>query len=404
MNIRNLLFGQLIIFVGLLTVVLWATLTLASSDGGDALYINIAGRQRMLSQKAAKEAIAYARAPSPAARERLQSTVQLFAQSHRALRFGGDVQAGINGSTAATVVAAKDSKLIELLDQVDADWKAMNVGIEQLFEEATKRSSAVTLIRQKSQKVLENMDQAVRYFVNEAKPDPTAINIAGRQRMLSQRAALQAFIYDVAPTDAAYDALQSTVSLFTTSHKALRRGGRTALQLDGSQSIRLGGTRTPRLTDKLDEVQDLWRAELEGIRALSPKNSSFRAALQIINDTNPRVLLNMDQAVSRAQVVSEGRLTQLKNIQIGALVFGLVAALLGGLLALNVSRSIERLRGAADEISRGQVEKPVPAMGIGEVRALSQSFERMRFSLRATMDILDRADRGTSSEDSVSIL
>ncbi|MEO1228547.1 MAG: hypothetical protein AAFZ18_06560, partial [Myxococcota bacterium] len=51
MSIRVLLIGQVTLFVLLLAVVLGATLALARADGGDALYVNLAGRQRMLSQK-----------------------------------------------------------------------------------------------------------------------------------------------------------------------------------------------------------------------------------------------------------------------------------------------------------------------------------------------------------------
>ena len=108
----------------------------------------------------------------------------------------------------------------------------------------------------------------------------------------------------------------------------------------------------------------------------------------------------MDDAVLQSQIASERKLEQLKTLQIGALSFGLLAAILGGILVLNISRSIERLRGIAEEISRGSVDKPVPPTGIGEVRALSESFERMRFSLNATMGILERSDEryGTDTE------
>ena len=245
MSIRNLLLGQILAFVALLTVVLWATLTLARSDGGDALYINIAGRQRMLSQKAAKEAIRFAQAPTRANRELLEGTVQLFAQSHRALRYGGIAQAGLNGTAVASVQAPADAKLIELLDEVDSNWKAMNIGIEQLLEEAEKRAEAIAVIRERAPQVLDNMDQAVRYFAIEANADPIAVNVAGRQRMLSQRAALQAFLFDADPSTTAQEALQSTIDLFSTSHKALRRGGRIATRLRRHTAGAAGGDSSP---------------------------------------------------------------------------------------------------------------------------------------------------------------
>lgn len=385
MSLRTLLFAQIFAFVGLLGIVLWATLQLASSDGGDALYINVAGRQRMLSQRATKEALEYAQSPSRAQRERLEATVHLFAQSHRALRLGGDAQAGLQEGMKVSLRGAADAKLVGLLDAVDAEWKVVVGSIDTLLETSPRRATAVARLAEKAPQVLTNMDQAVRYFTTVEKPNYAAIDVAGRQRMLSQRAALQALGYDARPSSQSLAALQATVALFSRSHVALRDGGRVPTRLDGTGVTRLPVNRDERIRAKLDEVEDFWVAEREAIEVLAEDPNQHREALQALRVANPAVLATMNDAVFRAQEVAEENLRQLETVQLVALGLGLGAALLGGLLAFNISSTLNRLRGMADEISRGRVGEPVPPIGIGEVRALSQSFERMRFSLNATM-------------------
>ena len=392
MNVRSLLIAQIVVFVALLGVVLWATLSLAASDGGDALYVNIAGRQRMLSQKAAKESLLFARSPSQSNRERLESTVQLFNTSHRALRLGGATPLGLSGGSQVVLTGASDDELTRLLNTVDGHWKAMSSGISGLLAAAPRRGQAFAGLIDKNGKLLENMDAAVRYLAAEPTPAPVMINIAGRQRMLSQRTALQALLIDAHPTDEGRAALAASIKLFEVSQQGLRSGGRVGVQLDGSRPVRLPGTKVPRIVDKLDEVTDLWKAQLASITAIAIEDDQYRGALAQIEAASPQVLGTMNEAVLRAQVVSEDKLRTLKNIQIATLIFGLIVALAGAFIALNIGNSLDRLRKVADNISRGKVDEVVEPMGIGEVRALSQSFERMRFSLNATMEILDRDD------------
>ena len=399
MNIRTLLIAQIFVFVALLGVVLWATLSLANADGGDALYVNIAGRQRMLSQKAAKEALLFARTPTRENRERLEATVQLFKTSHRALRLGGETPLSLAGGNPVAIRGASDPRLIQLLDQVEKNWKTMATGIDELFVAASGRSEALSTLLEQNSKLLINMDAAVRYISAEPAVTPVTVDIAGRQRMLGQRTALQALLVDAHPTEDGRKELQANVDLFEASHKSLRLGGRVASRLDGSRPVRLKASTTVRINDKLDEVEDIWQAQRSAIDILVPEDDRYQRALSAVESTSPQVLTIMNDAVLRSQQVAEENLRLLRNVQVGALIFGLLVAVGGAFIALNIGSSLDRLRRVAEDISKGKVHEAVEPMGIGEVRALSQSFERMRFSLNATMDILERSD----SEESIGV-
>ena len=389
MNIRMLLIGEIVAFVVLLGLGLWATLSLSQGGGSDALYVNIAGRQRMLSQRAAKEALLFAAAPTPEHRADLEETAQLFTTSLRALRIGGATPLGLDGGAQVELRGASDDELATLLGQVDAQWRTMSSSIDGLLEAAKARDVAMKTLLEKNPRLLENMDAAVRYLAAESTPSASMVNIAGRQRMLSQRTALQALLVDVRPTENLRADLEQSIRLFEKSHQSLRSGGPAPSRLDGSRPIRLPGTKVSRITAKLDEVEDDWRAQAGALQTIALDDTAYRAAVAGIKDANPKVLTTMNDAVLRAQVVADNKLQFLQNVQIVALALGMIVAVLGAFLAVSIGRSLDRLRRVADDISRGQVDQRLEPVGIGEVRALSQSFERMRYSLNATMDILD---------------
>ncbi|MEL7369601.1 MAG: type IV pili methyl-accepting chemotaxis transducer N-terminal domain-containing protein [Myxococcota bacterium] len=390
MSIRNILAAEIVVFVALLSVVLGATIALAGGDNSDALYVNIAGRQRMLSQRAAKEALLYSQRPTSDNRAQLETTLQLFNTSHRALRLGGQTPANLDGTNPVWVTGASDDALINLLNEVDKNWKQMSTSIDNLFATATKRNDALVVLKEKNPALLRSMDTAVRYLAAEPNSSATVINIAGRQRMLSQRTAMLALLSDSEPSEANRTALSQSIALFERSHKGLRAGGKTGLRLDGSRPVQLTGTKSGRAGDKLDEVEDIWRTQREALDVLAGNISEHQDVLSTIISTNPKVLSVMNAAVARSQAVAEEKLALLQSLQLGALIVGLIVALLGGVLAVNIGSSLKNLKGQADRISQGEVEQPVQPVGIGEVRALSQSFERMRFSLSATMEILEK--------------
>ncbi len=390
MSIRKLLIAESIVFLLLLVVTLVATLGLVGSGGGDALYINVAGRQRMLSQKTSKEALEYARESTPERREQLEKTIQLFSVSHRALRTGGQTPLSLDGGNPAQVTGASDAKLIALLDEVDAGWRKMSGAAQSLIKTASARREAIETIKKKNTQVLENMDIAVRYYAAERDVSSRVVNIAGRQRMLSQRTALQALLYDAEPAKSNLSALTQSIDIFTRSHRALLAGGDAPLKLSGGRTVRLPANSTARIVDKMGEVNDLWGAQTRAINVLTQQDSGFHQALKTITDMSPTVLKKMNAAVFRSQKVAEAKLETLQQLQIAAVVVGIILALLSIVLAVSIGQALVRLRESADKISTGQVAEELEPMGIGELKELSQSFERMRFSLQATMEMLDK--------------
>lgn len=162
MGIRSLdkqyLFSYALIF-------LFALVTAGSlfvSLGSDASNINVAGRQRMLSQRVAKEALLAAERAR--AQESVQQTIELFERSHRAL---------MEGNREMGVTAVTDPEIREQLEKVWGLWTDYKGVIQQFLDQPTEDLTAA--IERQSPSVLREMHQAVNMM-------SAAANAAVRQQ------------------------------------------------------------------------------------------------------------------------------------------------------------------------------------------------------------------------------
>jgi methyl-accepting chemotaxis protein len=94
-------------------------------------------------------------------------------------------------------------------------------------------------------------------------------------------------------------------------------------------------------------------------------------------------------SLERVQAELQAILASTRNLMLAA---SAVAALLGLLLAVTITRSITgplaNLVQVSDKISTGELETPVPVAAKDEIGELAESMERMRISLKAVIERL----------------
>ncbi|MBP0048366.1 type IV pili methyl-accepting chemotaxis transducer N-terminal domain-containing protein [Marinobacterium sp. AK62] len=146
------MFSYILIFV--LTALIGVSIWMAGSD--DATTINVAGKQRMLSQKLAKETLLLEQGIVGADVPR--ATIQGFEKAHQAL---------LNGSQPMGVVAAKDSAIRAQLNKVGNLWSAYRKTVEQLIERDATEADLARL-QQQSLSVLTEMNRAVGMMEQKA--------------------------------------------------------------------------------------------------------------------------------------------------------------------------------------------------------------------------------------------
>lgn len=252
--------------------------------------VNIAGRQRMLTQRITKAACLMARDVGfNTSFDQMTQAFDLFLQSDQGLR-NGDSDLGLDAESNDTVISA--------LGAIDSHWAAYKAIIEAGIDNATIANAELDELDSASLRVLKFMNIAV-YKMARAYASETAsvslnlaitVDIAGRQRMLTQKAVKEACLMQAVEDPSEQAArLADTVELFDTSLSALQ---------DGFDDIGVIAPPTPEISRKLREVEELWnpvKSLLE--RAVNGEVLSDRDLSVLARDSEP-LLQRMNEAVA----------------------------------------------------------------------------------------------------------
>lgn len=146
----------------LLLVTVGATFYTARLQEGDAVVINIAGRQRMLSQKAIKETYTISLSESEKAaeyRKKLRKTVDLFEKSIHGLK-DGDIELGLPPTTNPEILAQ--------INKVHDIWAGIHESAEIIItvEDKTDKRylSAIEFLGAKNEDLLHEVDKMVHMY------------------------------------------------------------------------------------------------------------------------------------------------------------------------------------------------------------------------------------------------
>ncbi len=188
------------------------------------------------------------------------------------------------------------------------------------------------------------------YLLDAQETDGAVVNIAGRQRMLSQKMTKEALTLTWLPGDreGALKQLTATMELFDRSAKGL---------LEGDPQLGLPPTTDPAIRQKMLEVQDLWerlRQGLSQLATLDPASPGFRESMDQALKTNLTLLTAMNSAVEMYAAQAGHKVATLKII----LWFGLALASLvftAVWLGFNF-QVVKPVRGMLGALSRGAHE------------------------------------------------
>ncbi len=149
-----------------LTTLILVSISLAVLNGqdNDAIVINMAGRQRMLTQKMTKEALTISKGfELQANRKTLADTHKLFSLTHIGL---------LKGSAEMNLPPTQDPATLAQMRVVDGMWKDFSTSILSLLEmplESPKFEQAMTSIIASNGQLLKEMNKAVGLYETAAK-------------------------------------------------------------------------------------------------------------------------------------------------------------------------------------------------------------------------------------------
>nr|MBC8257545.1 type IV pili methyl-accepting chemotaxis transducer N-terminal domain-containing protein [SAR324 cluster bacterium] len=236
------------------------------------------------------------------------------------------------------------------------------------------------------------------YIIVSQSADAKVIDIAGRQRMLTQKMSKEAFALIFAlKSRSAFEEqrknLLETISLFDTSLKALKDGGVT-LGTDGKE-LNLPESSTE-ANNQFNYLSGLWSTfkdsiNLTALDSIDVSSSDIQIAVSEIEKVNSTLLLQSNKATVMLKEESEKKTSHL----ILVLISSLISTLLLTAVSLRFSdrsiiRPLENLTEGAELIGRGNLEHKVGTDAIDEVGQLSRTFDQMIENLNASRSELQK--------------
>ncbi len=218
------------------------------------------------------------------------------------------------------------------------------------------------------------------YTVSKQEQDGLLINIAGRQRMLTQKMSKEALAISQGFEQSA--SLQSTAELFQTTLQALQ---------NGNPKAGIVPPQTPSIRTQLGKVSALWQDFSKNIAVVireadTPDSEEFRAALAYIMQNNIELLQEMNRAVKMYEQESRAKVAALKRFQIACLFATIVLAVLfGGFLMHRwIIAPLRHLQKATQQVIDGNLQVELNITNADETGVLAKNFNSMVQSLSSS--------------------
>ncbi|MDH5484391.1 MAG: methyl-accepting chemotaxis protein [Gammaproteobacteria bacterium] len=177
--------------------------------------------------------------------------------------------------------------------------------------------------------------------------DASSINVAGRQRMLSQRMAKEAIL--VAQQIENRGVLEKTISLFEQSHHDLLDGNKEK----GIRPINDGPT-----IEQMGVVQGLWTAYRKTITDYVEQPTT--AGLKAIHKQSPVILKEMHKAVGMMAKASNQTMYQLQIVAFSMTAVILFMVFVGHFFGMSVVMDeVKLLRGRLKQVGEGDFSNPI---------------------------------------------
>ncbi|CAM2069867.1 Methyl-accepting chemotaxis protein [Sulfidibacter corallicola] len=248
-------------------------------------------------------------------------------------------------------------------------------------------------------------------ILEHQKNDGLVINVAGRQRMLSQKFTKEVFIELTHPGQFTGEGqprtaqLAVTRTLFERSLEALTKGGATYADLAATKEVTLPATTDDGLLVQLESVRAKWRTMIADSEILIsqareglPLDSALEAELRTVN---LEVLAEMNAIVGGYQSLSEGKVQALKSI----VTYGFIVSLLCAFLAFWICRQrvvkpLARAIDLARAVSAGDLSQQVERFNRDEVGDLCRALNTMCADLSIMLREISRHGKDLSRNSS----
>lgn len=246
-----------------------------------AIKINISGTQRMLVEKIVKESLLVAlNIDAEKNKSLLKSSTERFETILVGLQ---------TDDKELKITETRSEKVLEQLTKVSSLWDEFKSSIEKISNDTTANKNSIESIHQKSQPLLKATDKLVQMYgdycgenLNEL---ATVINLAGRQRMLTQKMTAELLlIANDNDKSANQMQLKKTVQHFDEMLGHL---------VKGNKEQKLPETTHKTMLEQFGKVQAQW----DELKPIIETADTSKEALQKTAEMNLTLLAAMDKTV-----------------------------------------------------------------------------------------------------------
>ncbi|ANQ54629.1 hypothetical protein BG95_04780 [Thermosipho sp. 1063] len=213
-------------------------------------------------------------------------------------------------------------------------------------------------------------------ITNSQKFDSLIVNLAGRQRMLTQKISKESLI--ISHGDMSYkEKLSKTMKLFETTLYALKDGGKTYTDLAMKNPVEIPPAGTNEIKNQLIVVEKLFLPFKNAIQKVINSNGKDKDAIKYIIDNNEKLLSEMNTAVSLFQKFAERKVSWMKQIQIWLTILGFSIVALFIFIYLNtIYKPLKHLLKTLKQLESGEADltKQIPVVTNDELGKIAKSF------------------------------
>ena len=205
---------------------------------------------------------------------------------------------------------------------------------------------------------------ATWWMTGNQKDDGLVINLAGRQRMLSQKMTKEVLLFQMEKDKTGQSNpvlaknVRNTMQVFETTLTALKDSGEAPLSIDlqKAEYRYCPQAKEPAFT-QLGKVSDLWRKFSEHLNSVLNNKNNAADNLKWLVENNVRLLAEMNTAVSMMQKQSERKVSRLILIQSGGVFIGILFMIMAFVSVFSITKKLESTRDSALQFSNGDLTK-----------------------------------------------
>ena len=222
------------------------------------------------------------------------------------------------------------------------------------------------------------------WVTGKQKNDGLVINLAGRQRMLSQKMTKEILLFQMEKVQTGQinselaEGVRNTMKVFDKTLAALKDSGNAPMSLDlkNMEYRNCPKAREPAY-GQLEKVNKIWKDFTEHIEAVLNNKVTSDEELAWIVKNNLLLLKEMNKAVGMMQKQSEGRVSSLLTTQFAGIIVGACLMVFAIMVLLSVIKRLDKIKDFSTKLGSGDVTVTSGIEGKDELGVIGRELDEM---------------------------